>query len=513
MHDVSLIVDMMAFYVHNVAVGLVLLGLVTIVLPFNPLLQSGPKGDETDKCFCQLEGKIDDCMCNVDTVDFFNNMKMYPRLMSLLQKDYFRYFKYNAHKPCPFWKSPDEKCAHKSCGVRPCTLEELPPGLKASPDVCERPTGADDSNDDKVDSTISDSARADLKSWRHYDDSQSRFCELDSDSDDNCPDCDYVDLTLNPERFTGYMGEASHRVWRAIYEENCFRPTGAAAPSTSSTKNQFSAAFLPDTLEGMCLEKRAFYRAISGLHTSITVHLTSQHPDGTHDVRSNSLFPGLSNAEIFGPNLNEFLTRFNPETTNGLGPYWLKNLYFVYLLELRAIAKAAQYLDKQPFFTGNDEEDKETQIVVKELLNLMRSFPDHFDETTMFRSGDTVQKLALKEEFRQHFRNVSLVMDCVGCDKCRLWGKLQVTGLGTALKILFSSPESLEDVTSVNPHYSNTDTYPSSMQYLNASDSLLPSSPKDGLQLSRNEIVALFNAFGRISTSIQQLERFRQMMR
>lgn len=29
-------------------------------------------------------------------------------------------------------------------------------------------------------------------------------------------------------------------------------------------------------------------------------------------------------------------------------------------------------------------------------------------------------------------------MDCVGCEKCKLWEKLQVQGLGTALKILFS---------------------------------------------------------------------------
>jgi phosphoribosylaminoimidazole-succinocarboxamide synthase len=33
---------------------------------------------------------------------------------------------------------------------------------------------------------------------------------------------------------------------------------------------------------------------------------------------------------------------------------------------------------------------------------------------------------------------VSRIMDCVGCDKCRLWGKLQISGLGTALKVLFS---------------------------------------------------------------------------
>ncbi|GAB2257521.1 hypothetical protein Droror1_Dr00023580 [Drosera rotundifolia] len=33
----------------------------------------------------------------------------------------------------------------------------------------------------------------------------------------------------------------------------------------------------------------------------------------------------------------------------------------------------------------------------------------------------------------------SALMDCVGCEKCRLWGKLQILGLGTALKILFSA--------------------------------------------------------------------------
>ena len=26
-------------------------------------------------------------------------------------------------------------------------------------------------------------------------------------------------------------------------------------------------------------------------------------------------------------------------------------------------------------------------------------------------------------------------MDCVGCDKCRLWGKVQTTGVAAALKI------------------------------------------------------------------------------
>lgn len=51
------------------------------------------KLNKEDDCFCQLSGKIDECTCNIDTVDHFNNVKIYPRLSSLLIKDYFRFFK------------------------------------------------------------------------------------------------------------------------------------------------------------------------------------------------------------------------------------------------------------------------------------------------------------------------------------------------------------------------------------------------------------------------------------
>lgn len=92
-------------------------------------------------------------------------------------------------------------------------------------------------------------------------------------------------------------------------------------------------------------------------------------------------------------------------------------------------------------------------------------------------------------------------MDCVGCDKCKLWGKLQVSllfkmylpnsvniclfsifyfqtqGLGTALKILYS--EKLNQATERGlwdkPHIEAEPLF----------------------RLTRTEIVALFNAFGR----------------
>ena len=60
------------------------------------------------------------------------------------------------------------------------------------------------------------------------------------------------------------------------------------------------------------------------------------------------------------------------------------------------------------------------------------------------------------------------------------------SGLGTALKILFSGEFDRPG---------------------------LPVVATADLKLSRNEIVALFNSFGKLSTSILELERFRQMMR
>ena len=65
---------------------------------------------------------------------------------------------------------------------------------------------------------------------------------------------------------------------------------------------------------------------------------------------------------------------------------------------------------------------------------------------------------------------------------------LQVTGLGTALKILFSGEFDKPRV---------------------------PGLPKvnQDLKLTRNEIVALFNSFAKLSMSIVELERFRELLR
>lgn len=208
------------------------------------------------------------------------------------------------------------------------------------------------------------------------------------------------------------------------------------------------------------MEKRVFYRVISGLHSSINIHLSSKYLLSEKNTFGNP-------QGVWGLNVAEFNRRFSPESTNGEGPRWLKNLYFLYLLQLRALAKASDYLTSEEYYTGNDKEDGEVKAAVNNLLNIVKVFPQHFNETNMFNGG--AQSLSLKEDFKQHFRNISRIMDCVGCDKCKLWGKLQIHGVGTALKILFSGKFDKQNLGNVRPN----------------------------LRLKRNEIIALFNSFGR----------------
>jgi len=55
--------------------------------------------------------------------------------------------------------------------------------------------------------------------WKAYDDAQDNFCDMNEEDEG----AEYVDLLLNPERYTGYKGKSAHRIWNSIYLENCFR--------------------------------------------------------------------------------------------------------------------------------------------------------------------------------------------------------------------------------------------------------------------------------------------------
>ncbi|CAF88329.1 unnamed protein product, partial [Tetraodon nigroviridis] len=141
-------------------------------------------------------------------------------------------------------------------------------------------------------------------------------------------------------------------------------------------------------LEGQCVEKRAFYRLISGLHASINIHLSARYL------------------------LDE---AFRCGLTAGEGPKRLRNLYFLYLIELRALAKALPFFQRSSFrlYTGRAQEDRKHKEMMLDILQLARSFPLHFDETSLF-AGD--EKEAAKLKVREHFIDDEMLLE--GCETC-----------------------------------------------------------------------------------------------
>ncbi|XP_015785740.1 ERO1-like protein beta [Tetranychus urticae] len=354
----------------------------------------------------------------VKDIDLFNNVHLWPRLHSISQMDYFRYIKLNLNRTCTLW-SDDTRCSMRDCTIKFCEASSLPPELIADEEENCKAT----QKLSKIDETVSS---AHIETMDHL------FECYERDQEEG----QYIDLLLNPERFTGYKGESAHRIWRSIYEENCFL-------KSHRHKTPFS-------VDKMCYEERIFYRAISGLHSSINLHLCSAYlfMDGT-----------------FTYNLQEFNKRFAGHED------YIKNLYFLYLLELRALDKIDKYLlTKVNWLSSGDQ--NATREAIKNLLVTVRSFKWHFNESAMFS-----HEPAVAQEFALHFHNITTnIMDCVGCDKCKLWGKVQIHGLGTAFKIL------------INQNV-------------------------DRIHLHRHEIITLINALTRHSTSIKNLENFNKLLK
>ena len=231
----------------------------------------------------------------------------------------------------------------------------------------------------------------------------------------------YVNLRLNPERWTGYNG--SH-VWKAIYEENCLK----------GEKKE----------DGLCYEERVLYRLLSGMHASVNIHVA---------LHAN---PPQSEDEEWLPDPARFAQLFENH------PERLKNLHFSFVVMLRALRKATPALAKFPTDLGQDTiEDEKTRQLKMKLLDSPQVLGkpceeifNAFDEVRLFNDVGVASEVLVnsggsdKMQFKDIFRNITEVIDCVACQKCRLHGKLQILGIGTALKILLLPEEVLmnEDV-------------------------------------------------------------------
>ncbi|CAH0518010.1 unnamed protein product [Peronospora belbahrii] len=420
----------------------------------------------------ELTGSVQDSACDYKTVDKAVHEHFHPLLNELSRLTFFRYFKVDLDKECPHlpWQD-DGMCASIDCAVCKCPSHEIPApwsqldqneiqlyqndSLGEAGKPCDEQTG---------ESTLSMVERKNavagesFQAWEEVPNVNVWASQAEAEET-----MAYINLLENPERYTGYSGVQAERIWNAIYMENCFSPPKESA------------------LDGMCLEKRVYYRLISGLQASINTHIALTYKFGNK----------------WGVNPSLFVNRVGKHRDR------LQNLYFAYLFVMRAISKYRHELLAYDYNTGNAADDLRVKQILRQLLlegsdetqasedfclayTECSSVLSGFDESALFRvqvDGLSVAQLAqakqekeqLEVQFREKFQNVSRIMDCVTCEMCRLWGKLQTMGLGTAIKILLA-----EDVSTI---------------------------PK----LHRNELIALINVANNLARSVDGVKMMRKL--
>lgn len=430
---------------------------------------------------------VSDACASFSTLDQLNQ-HIAPVLQSITQEtDFFSYYRLNLfNRACPFWSDESGMCGNIACAVSTLDSEEDIPPIWRTEELSklEGPKAGHPGRKQQKERP----KEKPLQGMLGEDVGETCVVEYDDECDerDYCvPEDegatakgDYVSLVDNPERFTGYSGPGARLVWDAIYRENCFlkpsesemkqspNPIGfgglQAAKDFKNVLERHELAQVvnsaardePYPLDDECLEKRVFHRLVSGMHASISTHLC-------WDYFNQTTGQWLPNVQCYKERLHN-----HPER--------LSNLYFDFAVLVRAVSKLRKHLHDYTYCLDDPVQDFETKEKVDRLTDIVATRPQIFDETTMFT--DAVAD-GLKEDFRNRFRNVSRLMDCIGCDKCRLWGKLQTAGYGAALKVLFEFDET-----------------------------------KDGENppLRRTELVALVNTLGRVSNSLSAVGKFEQ---
>ena len=429
------------------------------------------------------------------------NAQLAPILEDLVRTPFFRYFKVSLTCGCPFWREEDGMCALQDCAVCECPDTDVPPaftaaevegGAPAEHGSCRRlgrvgevaaEAGADPASstevdlraDPDVDRWVDAAVRARLVSvrgWKGIDNpwmddgggaappASARTASASASDRDYT----YIDLTKNPERYTGYKGPAARRVWEFVYSQACF--AGVSPDGENDAPKDASAPTCGDAPA-----RATFFRIMSGVHASITAHIAG-------DYLMNEV------TREWGPNLELYGARLG-----GAKNAWRRsNLRFAHAFVARAVAVAGPLLEAADYrvggngggSVGGDGDGAAEHRLVRALLaspglaSVCGAPWDGAKALAVDSDAAASSAVHLTAGMQAAFRNVTAVMDCVGCEKCRLWGKLQLLGVATALKVLVA------------------DAGPSSVP----------------LTLERNEAVALVNLFDRLARSVATVAAF-----
>jgi ERO1-like protein alpha len=346
-----------------------------------------------------------------------NNQNLCNSLQKLRETLFFRIFKINLEPECSIFHQ-EMICRDTACQICECSNNEVPR-------VWKQPKGIDENIVTQMDDPFTklvEKYNFDSKQW---------LLKEDIDPKDGT----YINLLKNPEGYTGYKG--SH-IWNAIFKENCFT----------------------EKYSSLCVEDKIFSNIFTGWLAVTNFEIGC-------NFRNRNTKEKYVNITYVA---NKFLYQKDK----------IDNLFFLYSLILKAANKAVPFFLDYDYSSGDAAEDKNTSKLIKEIFRhelknfdeIEEAFQDSYVEFEKYIYSNMISELIIR------FRNISSIIDCVTCSKCRMHAKLEVFGIATMLKIMFS--KSTEDLKQI---------------------------------MSRNEIVSFINLFAKLSKSVNNVQMVNTMIK
>ena len=347
-----------------------------------------------------------------------NNHKLCDSLQKLKQTLFFKIFKINLEPECSVFHQ-EMICKDTACQICECSNNEVPR-------VWKQPSGIDENIVTTIDDPFNkwvEKFNVDTKQW---------LLKEDIDPKDGT----YINLLKNPEGYTGYRGA---HIWNAIFKENCYS----------------------DSYSSLCVEDKIF----SNIFMGWLVNTNFQIGCNFRNRNTNDKYINISYVT------SKFLYHKDK----------IDYLFFLYSLMLKAVNKAIPYLLEYDYSSGNKTEDQMTLKIIKEIfryeLQNIDLIEDSFKDTIEYFENNFISSNKIPTLIMR-FRNISSIIDCVTCSKCRMHAKLEVFGIATMLKIMFAtSTEELKKA------------------------------------MSRNELVSFINLFAKLSKSVNNVHEIDMMIK
>lgn len=301
----------------------------------------------------EYEGEIEPSHILVSDI-YEQNHKINTLLTALTETEYFRIFRVNLARDCPFWSRSGK------CRLNQCPIEEE--------DREDRVTHV---GIHLVDRTLTPEDKEFTKHIpieEYSDDHNGERWIADEHLD---TDGVFVDLIKNPERYSGYNGS---EIWHELWQENILK---LQFPTHGNHED-----FL--------------YRIVSGVQVNINSHISHYYLEDlehAHDVQ----------LEDFQPNYSIFYERI------GKHPDRIKNLFYLYAFLLHTTDVMKDSLPYYVYYKDNQLENDKMQNRMKWLGHYINGLLDPESiESGMF---DNISRREFTDYLKPAFINTTTVLE------------------------------------------------------------------------------------------------------